>query len=80
MSIIWISIIDNVGLDTVVVPPVPNNIRLDSSSTPTVINITWDMVEGISPTIVTYEVTYSLRRRNGSSENDRVSTVSLSIV
>jgi len=65
------SLIDNVGLDLeTVMPSVPGNIRLDNSSTPTLINITWDMVEGVSPAIVTYEVTYSLSRINGSSENN----------
>ena len=65
------SLIDNVGLNLeTVMPSVPDNIHLDSSSTPTLINITWDMVEGVSPAIVTYEVTYSLSRINGSSENN----------
>ena len=65
------SLIDNVGLNLeTVMPSVPGNIRLDNSSTPTLINITWDMVEGVSPAIVTYEVTYSLSRINGSSENN----------
>ena len=65
-----VSLIDNVELDvTTVRPSVPVNIRLDDSSTPTLINITWDMVEGVSPAIITYKVTYSLSRVDGSTEN-----------
>ena len=65
-----VSLIDNVELDvTTVRPSVPVNIRLDDSSTPTLINITWDMVEGVSPAIITYKVTYSLSRIDGSTEN-----------
>jgi len=64
-------LIDNVNLNDIatVRPSVPGNIRLDDSSTPTLINITWDMVEGVSPALVTYEVTYSLSRIDGSSED-----------
>ena len=72
---------DNVGLNvTTVRPSVPINIRLDNSSTPTLINITWDMIEGVSPAIVTYEVTYSLSRINGSVENNRTLKVSSNYV
>ena len=64
------SLIDNVELNvTTVRPSVPVNIRLDNISTPTLINITWDMVEGVSPAIVTYKVTYSLFRVEGSTKN-----------
>ena len=64
------SLIDNVELNVATVrPSVPVNIRLDDSSTPTLINITWDMVEGVSPAIITYKVTYSLSRVDGSTEN-----------
>ena len=64
------SLIDNVELNvTTVRPSVPVNIRLDDNSTPTLINITWDMVEGVSPAIITYKVTYSLSRVDGSTEN-----------
>ena len=63
-------LIDHVELNvTTVRPSVPVNISLDESSTPTFINITWDMVEGVSPAIVTYEVTYSLSRLDRSTEN-----------
>ena len=66
-------LIDNVGLNvTTVMPTIPSNIRLDDSSNATFINITWDMVEGVSPAIVTYEVTYNLSRINGSIENNIV--------
>ena len=66
-------LIDNVGLNiTTVIPTIPSNIHLDDSSNATFINITWDMVEGVSPAIVTYEVTYNLSRIDGSIENNRV--------
>ena len=58
---------------TTVRPAVPSNIRLDNdSSNYTFINITWDMVEGVSPAIVTYEVTYSLSRIDESIENGTI--------
>ena len=67
ITIHWLYLlIDNVSLN---VATVPGNIRLDNSSTPTLINITWDMAEGVSPALVTYEVTYSLSRIDGSSED-----------
>ena len=63
-------LIDNVELNVATVrPSVPVNIHLDDGSTPTFINITWDMVEGVPPAIVTYEVTYSLSRLDGSTES-----------
>ena len=66
-------LIDNVGLNiATVTPTVPSNIRLDDSSNATFINITWDIIEGISPAIMTYEVTYNLSRIDGSIENNRV--------
>ena len=66
-------LIDNVELNVAtVMPTVPSNIRLDSSSNATFINITWDIIEGVSPAIMTYEVTYNLSRINGSIENNRV--------
>ena len=69
-------LIDNVGLNvTTVIPTIPSNIHLDDSSNATFINITWDMVEGVSPAIVTYEVTYNLSRINGSIVNNIVLTV-----
>ena len=74
-------LIDNVGLNvTTVIPTIPSNIRLDDSSNATFINITWDMVEGVSPAIVTYEVTYNLSRINGSVENNRVLKVRSSYI
>ena len=58
---------------TTVRPTVPTNIRLDNdSSNYTFINITWDMDEGVSPAIVTYEVTYSLSKINGSVETEKM--------
>ena len=74
-------LIDNVGLNvTTVIPTIPSNIRLDNSSNTTFINITWDMVEGVSPAIVTYEVTYNLSRINESVENNRVLKVRSSYI
>ena len=74
-------LIDNVGLNvTIVMPTIPSNIRLDDSSNATFINITWDMVEGVSPAIVTYEVTYNVSRINGSIENNRVLKVRSSYI
>ena len=63
---------DNVELDGLVEPDNPSNLRLDDSSTPTVINITWDRSEGISPAIITYQLIYSLSRVDGSSDSDVV--------
>ena len=74
-------LIDNVELNvTTVIPTIPSNIRLDDSSNATFINITWDMVKGVSPAIVTYEVTYNLSRINGSIENNRVLKVRSSYI
>jgi len=66
--------LDNVGLDvTTVRPTVPTNIRLDNDrSNYTFINITWDMDEGVSPAIVTYEVTYSLSKIDGTVEDEKM--------
>ena len=64
--------IDGMDLGDIVEPPAPRNLRLDNSSTPTLINITWDRSEGISPAIVAYQLTYSLSRLNGSSSSDEV--------
>ena len=55
---------------TTITPSVPSNIRLDGSSNDTFINITWDMVEGVSPAIVSYEVTYSLSKIDGSTDTE----------
>ena len=58
---------------TTVRPTVPTNIRLDKdSSNYILVNITWDMDEGVSPAIVTYEVTYSLSRIDGSIDNGTI--------
>ena len=57
---------------TTIAPSVPSNIHLDDSSNDTFINITWDMVEGVSPAIVSYEVTYSLSKIDGSIENETI--------
>ncbi|XP_065906520.1 proto-oncogene tyrosine-protein kinase ROS-like isoform X3 [Dysidea avara] len=65
---------DGMDLGDIVEPPAPRNLRLDNSSTPTLINITWDRSEGISPAIVAYQLTYSLSRLNGSSSSDEVLT------
>ena len=66
-----VSLIDNVELNvTTVRPSVPVNIRLDDSSTPNLINITWDIVEGVFPPIIAYKVTYSLSRIDGSTESN----------
>ena len=74
-------LIDNVGLNvTTIIPTIPSNIRLDDSSNATFINITWDMVEGVSPAIVIYEVTYNLSRITGSIENNRVLKVRSSYI
>ena len=62
-----VSLIDNVELN---VTTVPVNIRLDDSSTPNLINITWDIVEGVFPPIIAYKVTYSLSRIDGSTESN----------
>jgi len=62
-------LIDNVELDDPVEPGSPANLRLDGSSTLTLINITWDIPEGISPAIITYLLNYSLTRPNGSKDS-----------
>ena len=55
-----------------ITPSVPSNIRLDGSSNDTFINITWDMIEGVSPAIVSYEVTYSVSKIDGSTETETI--------
>ena len=64
--------IDNVELNTKVEPDSPGNLRLDGSSTPTLINITWDKPGEISPAILTYQLSYSLTRLNGTSDRNEL--------
>jgi len=60
------------GVELGVEPAAPGNLRLDNSSTPTLINITWDGAVGISPSVVTYQLMYSLSRLNGSNDSAEV--------
>jgi len=64
--------IDDIELNAVVEPDNPGNLRLDDSSTPTLINITWDKPEGISSAIITYQLSYSLTRLNGTSDRNEL--------
>ena len=62
---------DGMNLGDIVEPPAPRNLSINSS-TPTVINITWNQSEGILPAIVAYQLTYYLSRLNGSSDSGEV--------